>query len=149
MSANCGVTGPLIDKDEVLGDNCLRAVAELLARTSRLEKRLWDPNKETRIHPDQLPRRVNYAAQCLRDWGLNAEADKMMDLWGDFFRAWTDGLGTPCDESLVNRLGKLNQWLGDTLRQWVIAAGQATQTEGAASACAEASENPAVGINGE
>lgn len=113
-------SGWRIDKDDVLGTNCLVAVAELLARTDRLEARLRE-GANVMIRPD-LPRRVSLAAQHLRDWGLNAGAEEMMDRWGAFYSEWTRSTAD-YDESVPNLLGRFNQWLGDRLREWMISAG--------------------------
>lgn len=110
-----------IDKADVLGTNCLRALGELLARTDRLESMIRE-GAEVSIHPDRLPRRVVLAAQHLRDWGLNAEAEGMTDLWDRFYSEWTSSTAD-YDESLPNLLGNLNQWLGDRLQQWMVSAG--------------------------
>jgi hypothetical protein len=109
-----------IDKDDVLGTNCLRAVGELLARTDRLEARLRE-GANVLIRTD-LPRRVSLAAQHLRDWGLNADAEEMLARWGAFYSEWTRSTAA-YDWSVPNLLGTFNQWLADRLRQWMISAG--------------------------
>jgi hypothetical protein len=113
-------SGGHIDKEDVLQTGVLKTLAELWVRTRRFEAKLHDNVQVPHDYAARLSRRVNLAAQSLRDWGLNARAEELLYWWGDFHGAWTN---TGYPSVWPGLLGKLNQSLGDFLRELWISAG--------------------------